>query len=200
MLSLVVKASVRHAGVVIALALVLLAYGGYRLATASLDIFPEFSPRLVIVQTEAPGYAAEQVERLVSRPVEAALGGLIGIESVRSQSNPGPLGRQRDLRRFDRPSGGAADGRRTPRAARRNHASARQGAGDGAVRLVLGDGDDHRLDLEDPFAGRASRPRGLDPSSRGCCARPALPTSMCSAAPKSNGRCRRTRRRCAATA
>ena len=89
MLSLVVKASVRHAGVVIALALVLLAYGGYRLATASLDIFPEFSPRLVIVQTEAPGYAAEQVERLVSRPVEAALGGLIGIESVRSQSIQG---------------------------------------------------------------------------------------------------------------
>lgn len=89
MLAYVVRASVRHAGVVIALATVLLAWGGWRLAIASLDIFPEFSPRLVIVQTEAPGYAAEQVERLVSLPVEAALGGLIGIESVRSQSIQG---------------------------------------------------------------------------------------------------------------
>ncbi len=89
MLSYIVNASVRRAGVVITLAVLLLVWGGYRLLTASLDIFPEFSPRLVIVQTEAPGYTAEQVERLVSLPVEAAIGGLIGVESVRSQSIQG---------------------------------------------------------------------------------------------------------------
>ena len=89
MLSAVVRASVRHAGVVVALAAILLAWGGYRLATASLDVFPEFSPTLAVVQTEAPGYAAEQVELLVSLPVEAALGGLIGVRSVRSQSIQG---------------------------------------------------------------------------------------------------------------
>lgn len=89
MLAFAVRTSVRRPGVVAALAALLLGYGGYRLATVGLDIFPEFSPRLVIVQTEAPGYTAEQVERLVSLPVEAALGGLIGLRSVRSQSIPG---------------------------------------------------------------------------------------------------------------
>lgn len=84
-----VRASVRRPGVVVFLALVLLAYGIWRLATASLDIFPEFSPPLAIVQTEAAGYSAEQVERLVSLPVEAALAGAIGVESVRSQSIQG---------------------------------------------------------------------------------------------------------------
>ena len=89
MLALVVRASVRRPGVVAALAALLLGWGGYRLATASLDVFPEFSPVLVVVQTEAPGYGAEQVELLVTVPVEAAIGGLPGIESLRSQSIPG---------------------------------------------------------------------------------------------------------------
>ncbi len=89
MLSHIVNASVRQAGVVTVLAFLLLAYGAWQLFFASLDIFPEFSPKLVIVQTEAPGYAAEQVELLVTRPIETALGGLIGIEAVRSQSIQG---------------------------------------------------------------------------------------------------------------
>ncbi len=89
MLSFIVGTSVRHAGVVTLLAAVLLGYSAWRLSTASLDIFPEFSPKLVIIQTEAPGYAAEQVERLVSLPIEAAVSGLIGVESVRSQSIQG---------------------------------------------------------------------------------------------------------------
>ena len=89
MMSFLVGASVRHAGAVIALSLVLLAYGTWRLATASLDIFPEFAPPQAVVQIEAPGYSAEQVERLVSLPVEAALGGALGVRSVRSQSIQG---------------------------------------------------------------------------------------------------------------
>ncbi|HEX9648010.1 MAG TPA: efflux RND transporter permease subunit [Alphaproteobacteria bacterium] len=89
MLRWIVRASVNHAGVVALLAVLLLAYGGYRLAIASLDIFPEFSPKLVIIQTEAPGFAAEQVELLVSQPIESALGGLIDVTEVRSQSIQG---------------------------------------------------------------------------------------------------------------
>ena len=51
MLAAIVRFSVRFRGVVLALALVLLAYGGYTLSHAGLDIFPEFSPKQVIIQT-----------------------------------------------------------------------------------------------------------------------------------------------------
>lgn len=89
MLALFVRASVRHAGVVIALGALLVIYGAYRLLNTSLDIFPEFSPKLVIIQTEAPGLSAEQAEVLVTQPIENALGGLVALVSIRSQTIPG---------------------------------------------------------------------------------------------------------------
>ncbi|MFW5451859.1 MAG: efflux RND transporter permease subunit [Methylophagaceae bacterium] len=88
MLAKVVAFSVRFRGVVVALAILLLAYGIYTLSNASLDIFPEFAPKQVIIQTEAQGLTAEQVEVLVTQPLENALGGLVGTESIRSQSIP----------------------------------------------------------------------------------------------------------------
>lgn len=71
------------------LALVAMGYGIYRLSHAGLDIFPEFSPKLVTIQTEAPGLSAEQVEILVTQPIEQALAGIIGLEYVRSESIQG---------------------------------------------------------------------------------------------------------------
>ncbi|RKZ99169.1 MAG: AcrB/AcrD/AcrF family protein, partial [Gammaproteobacteria bacterium] len=88
MLSKVVAFSVRFRGVVVALAILLMGYGIYKLSNASLDIFPEFAPKQVIIQTEAQGLTAEQVEVLVTQPLENALGGLMGTESIRSQSIP----------------------------------------------------------------------------------------------------------------
>jgi len=89
MLAGIVRFSVQRRGVVLALALALLAYGTYDLLRAGLDIFPEFSPKQVIVQTEAPGLASEQVEVLVTQPIENALGGLIGLQRIRSESIQG---------------------------------------------------------------------------------------------------------------
>jgi len=89
MLAFLVRTSTRLYGVVIALSLLLLLYGSYRLSTAGLDIFPEFSPKQVIIQTEAPGFSAEQVERQVTQPIEVALAGLIGLTSLRSESIQG---------------------------------------------------------------------------------------------------------------
>lgn len=89
MLSALIHLSIRFYGIVIALAVVILLYGGYRFATAGLDIFPEFSPKQVIIQTESPGLAAEQVEILVTRPIEMSISGLIGMKSVRSESIQG---------------------------------------------------------------------------------------------------------------
>src|SRR5262245_1408516 len=89
MLAAIVAFSIRFRGVIASLATALLIYGVYDLMRAGLDIFPEFSPKLVIVQTEAPGLYAEQVEQLVTRPIENAVGGIIGLEYVRSESIQG---------------------------------------------------------------------------------------------------------------
>jgi len=88
-LASIVSFSIRFRGVVAALATALLIYGVYDLMRAGLDIFPEFAPKLVIVQTEAPGLYAEQVEQLVTRPIENAVGGIIGLQYLRSESIQG---------------------------------------------------------------------------------------------------------------
>jgi CzcA family heavy metal efflux pump len=88
-LAQLVRFSVRHRGVVIALALALVVHGLAVLSRARLDIFPEFAPPQVSIQTEAPGFSAEQVEMLVTRPIEDALNGVTGVAVVRSQSIQG---------------------------------------------------------------------------------------------------------------
>jgi CzcA family heavy metal efflux pump len=89
MLSIVVRFSIRYCGIIITLAVLILFYGSYRLTVAGLDIFPEFAPKRVIIQSEAPGLSAEQVEVLVTRPIEMSISGLVGMESVRSESIQG---------------------------------------------------------------------------------------------------------------
>jgi len=89
MLNHIVHFSVRFRGVVIALACALAGYGVYSLTQAKYDVFPEFAPPMVTIQAEAPGLAPEQVERLVTQPVENAINGVEGIEALRSQSIQG---------------------------------------------------------------------------------------------------------------
>lgn len=89
MLSAIVRFALRFRGVVIALAAVLLGYGAYSLLRARYDVFPEFAPPEVVIQTEAPGLSPEQVEVLVTQPIENGLNGLEGIEALRSGSIQG---------------------------------------------------------------------------------------------------------------
>ncbi len=89
MLRALVHFSLRFRGVVVALACVALGYGIYVAAHAKLDVFPDFVPPQVVVQTEAPGLSPEQVEALVTRPVETAINGLGNQESMRSESIQG---------------------------------------------------------------------------------------------------------------
>jgi len=70
MLNRIVSWALRRRGVVIALAFVLLGYGLYSLTKAKYDILPNFAPAQVTIKTEAPGLSAEQVERLVTQPIE----------------------------------------------------------------------------------------------------------------------------------
>ncbi|MBZ5540987.1 MAG: efflux RND transporter permease subunit [Acidobacteriia bacterium] len=89
MLSSIVRFSLRFRGIVIALACALFGYGVYSLTQARYDVFPEFAPPQVVIQTEAPGLAPEQVEVLVTQPIENAVIGVSGIDSLRSGSVQG---------------------------------------------------------------------------------------------------------------
>jgi Cu/Ag efflux pump CusA len=85
----IVRFSLRFRGVVISLACVLLGYGFYALEQAHYDVFPEFAPPQVVIQTEAPGLSAEQVEVLVTQPIENAINGIADIERLSSNSIQG---------------------------------------------------------------------------------------------------------------
>ncbi|HFD11711.1 MAG TPA: efflux RND transporter permease subunit [Crenotrichaceae bacterium] len=89
MLRSVIGFSTRNPGVVLGIACLALIYGLYTLSRVGLDIFPEFAPRQVIIQTEAAGYSPVQVELLVSRPIEQALSGLNTLRNITSESIQG---------------------------------------------------------------------------------------------------------------
>ena len=89
MLNWLVSHSLRFRGVVIALACLIVGYGLWIASRTKLDVFPEFAPPMVVVQTEAPGLSPEQVEALVTRPLESALNGTPQLAAIRSESIQG---------------------------------------------------------------------------------------------------------------
>lgn len=86
MLSKLISSSVRGRVVVIALCGLLIAYGIRTVRTAPLDVFPEFAPPKIEIQTEAPGLSTDEVEALISVPLENALNGTPGLMTIRSKS------------------------------------------------------------------------------------------------------------------
>ena len=86
MLYSLIRLSIYKPAIVIAFSLLLIIYCGWQLIQTPLDIFPEFSPKLVVIQTEAPGMSAEQVEILVTRPIEILLNGIPDVNYTRSES------------------------------------------------------------------------------------------------------------------
>ena len=89
MLQGIIQFSLRFRGIVVALSCLVFAYGIYVASRAKLDVFPDFVPPQVTIQTEAPGLSPEQVEALITRPVETAVNGLGNQESLRSESIQG---------------------------------------------------------------------------------------------------------------
>lgn len=86
MLNRLISISVRGRVVVIALCGLLMAYGIRTVGNAPLDVFPEFAPPKVEIQTEALGLSTEEVESLISVPLENALNGTPGLKTIRSKS------------------------------------------------------------------------------------------------------------------
>src|SRR5215469_14495551 len=80
---------VRHFGAVSALTAVALLLGVWGALHSPLDVFPDFVPTQVEIQTEAPGFTPQQVEELVTKPIENAVNGAAGLATLRSESIPG---------------------------------------------------------------------------------------------------------------
>ena len=89
MLRQIVHFSLRFRGVIVMIASVLVLYGLYVARQTKLGVFPEFAPPQIVVQTEAPGLSAEEVEALVTRLVENGLNGTPDLINLYSRSIPG---------------------------------------------------------------------------------------------------------------
>jgi CzcA family heavy metal efflux pump len=88
MMRLIISASLRFRYLVLALGVVLTWFGLARLQNVAVDVFPEFAPPRVEIQTICLGLSPAEVEQLVSVPLENALNGVPGIDVMRSKSVP----------------------------------------------------------------------------------------------------------------
>ncbi|AFZ33450.1 MULTISPECIES: CusA/CzcA family heavy metal efflux RND transporter [Cyanophyceae] len=89
MLNAILKWSIVQRWLVVLGAIIVTVLGIYNLTQMPLDVFPNFAPPQVEIQTEAPGLAPEEVESLITLPVESAINGTPGVETVRSSSAVG---------------------------------------------------------------------------------------------------------------
>ncbi|MGH7201293.1 MAG: efflux RND transporter permease subunit, partial [Planctomycetaceae bacterium] len=89
LLNSIIRFSLHQRLLVIALAVFLLGYGGWQTMQMEIDVLPNLNRPRVVVMTEAPGMAPEEVEALITFPIESALNGANGVQAVRSSSGSG---------------------------------------------------------------------------------------------------------------
>ena len=81
MLNALIRLSLRYRFLVVIVSLILLVYGSYLATTMPMDVFPDLDRPRVIILTECPGLSTEEVETLVTQPIEVSLLGASGVEA-----------------------------------------------------------------------------------------------------------------------
>jgi len=89
MINNIIKFSLRNKYLILLSSVVLLVFGVYTAKNMDIDVFPDLTAPTVIVMTDAHGMAPEEVERLVTYPIETAVNGAMGVRRVRSSSGLG---------------------------------------------------------------------------------------------------------------
>jgi Cu/Ag efflux pump CusA len=89
MLNKILHFSLGNRLLIIVISLILLVYGSYQAVNMEVDVFPDLTAPTVVVLTEAHGMAPEEVEKLVTFPVETSLNGATNVRRVRSSSSAG---------------------------------------------------------------------------------------------------------------
>ncbi|MBL9164665.1 MAG: efflux RND transporter permease subunit [Planctomycetaceae bacterium] len=89
MLNAVIRFALQYRLFVIVVSLTLLVYGSYLTTTLPIDVFPDLDRPRVVIITECPGLATEEVETLITQPIEVSLLGANGVQAVRSQTTAG---------------------------------------------------------------------------------------------------------------
>ncbi|BEI36257.1 efflux RND transporter permease subunit [Polynucleobacter sp. HIN6] len=81
--------SLKNRMIVILLSVISMVYGAYTLSKMPVDVFPDLNKPTVTIMTESGGMASEEVEQLITFPLETAMNGLPGVEAIRSVSSAG---------------------------------------------------------------------------------------------------------------
>ena len=89
MFAWIIERSLRNRLLVVVAFVILLIVGLFTIRRITLDVFPEFAPPQVVIQTEAPSLPPQDVELLITSPIESAINGTSGVEVIRSKSTAG---------------------------------------------------------------------------------------------------------------
>ena len=197
MIRAIVRSSLRFRLLVLGIAAGIMIVGITQLRDAPTDVLPEFTPPYVEVQTEALGLSAEEVEQLITVPLEAdLLNGVEGIDTLRSSVRSGPVVDRDGVRAGHRHLQGA------PARAGAAHAGARaaerlQGADDAPAAVLVEPRDDDRALVRRAVADREVRDRALDRAAAADGRSRRGERVRSSASATSSSRSRSTRARCA---